>query len=725
MKLTLSAAAVFSALMLSGCEQNNTANATPEASAKQRQFQNAGRGESRSQANPLFSASTLTYGAPAFDKITDAHFQLAFEKGMKEQALEIEAIAKNSQDPTFENTIIAMEKSGVLLTRTSRIFFNLVGTDSNPERRKLQQALAPRLAAHNDNIKLNGQLFERIETLYNQRDGLDLDAQSKRLVEVYYRDFVRAGAKLNKEQKTKVRQINEEHSSLTTQFAQNLLAESSNIAVVVDDVAQLKGLSEAQLKAASAAAEAADHKGKYLISITNTTRQPILASLDNRELRQRVWEASAYRAQEGENDNRTIVLRLVELRAQKAQLLGYDNWASYSLEKQMAGTPKAVYDMFGSMVPAVVENTKKEAADIQALMSEELEGAEVQPWDWAYYAEKVRQQRYDLDANEVKKYFEFNRVLEDGVFFTMNRQYGVTFKPRTDLPVYHPDVKAYEVFDEDGTSLAIFYADYFAREGKRGGAWMSSFVGQSKLLNQKPVVVNVMNIEKAPEGERTLISYDNVTTMFHEMGHGLHGMLSDVKYPKLAGTAVSRDFVEFPSTYEEDWAAYPEVIKNYAKHFQTGEPIPAELLEKVIKSRTFNMGYDTLEYMSAALLDMEWHSISVDNVPTNANEFEQAALEKHGVDLDFVPPRYKSTFFAHSMGGGYSAGYYAYMWSEILAADAFSYVQEQGGLKRELGMKYRKEILSVGNSRPPMESYKAFRGQAPTTDGLLKRRNLK
>ena len=503
------------------------------------------------------------------------------------------------------------------------------------------------------------------------------------------------------------------------------MAETKKIAVIVDSKDELDGLSDAQITAAAKAAKDAGHEGKYLLSITNTTRQPVLAQLSNRELRKRVWEASANRAQSGETDNRPLVARLAQLRAERAKLLGYDNWASYSLEAQMAKTPQAVFDMLGSMVPAVVANTNKEAEAIQQMIKEKGGDFELQPWDWEYYAEFVRQAKFDLDENEVKQYFEFDRVLKDGLFYTMNRLYGITFKARPDLPTYHPDVDAYELFDADGSSLAIFYADYFARDGKRGGAWMSSFVGQSHLTGQKPVVVNVMNIPKAPEGEPTLVSYDNVTTMFHELGHGLHGMFSDVKFPTLAGTSVSRDFVEFPSTFEEDWAANPEVIANYAKHYKTGEPIPAELLQKVMNSRSFNQGFDTLEYMSAALLDMEWHSMSADEPLQDVNAFEAAALKKHGVNLTAVPPRYKSTFFSHSMGGGYSAGYYAYMWSEILAADAFAYVQQQGGLKLENGQNYRKNILSVGNSRPPMESYKAFRGQEPSTDALLIRRGLK
>ncbi|MDR6984236.1 peptidyl-dipeptidase Dcp [Rheinheimera pacifica] len=723
MRKTLIATAVGTVLALTACS-DNTAPQQTDTTQTQTQ-QDAAPVADVTSTNPLFAKSMLQYEAPNFTEIKDEHFLPAFEEGMKLHMTEVQAIASNPEPATFENTLVALEKSGELLTRASRVFYNLAGSDSNPERRSIQSELAPKMAAHSDNINLNPQLFARIKNLYQQRNELKLDSESVRLIEVYYERFVRAGAQLTEEQKTAIRALNEEHSKLTNQFSQNLLAETKNIAVIVDTKDELEGLSDSDITAAAKAAADAGHEGKYLLSITNTTRQPVLSQLSNRELRKRVWEASANRAQSGETDNRPLVARLAQLRAERAKLLGYDNWASYGLEAQMAKTPQAVFDMLGSMVPAVVANTNQEAAAIQEMIKQQGGDFELQPWDWEYYAEFVRQAKFDLDENEVKQYFEFNRVLKDGVFFTFNRLYGITFKPRPDLPTYHPDVDAYELFDADGTSLAIFYADYFAREGKRGGAWMSSFVGQSHLTGQKPVVVNVMNIPKAPEGQPTLVSYDNVTTMFHELGHGLHGMFSDVKYPTLAGTSVSRDFVEFPSTFEEDWAAHPEVIANYAKHHETGEPIPAELLQKVMNSRSFNQGFDTLEYMSAALLDMEWHSLSADEPLQDVNAFEAAALKKHGVDLAAVPPRYKSTFFSHSMGGGYSAGYYAYMWSEILAADAYAYVQQQGGLKLENGQNYRKNILSVGNSRPPMESYKAFRGQEPTTDALLIRRGLK
>lgn len=674
--------------------------------------------------NPLFQASTLQYQAPDFSVIKDEHFQPALEQGIKEHYQEILAIANNPAAPTFDNTIVAMEKSGALLNRASSVFYNLAGSNSNPALRKIQGEMAPKMAAHSDNINLNPALFARIEAIYNDRNNLGLTPEAVRLVEVYHQRFIMAGAKLTDEQKVKIRALNEEQSTLTNEFSQRLLRLTKEIAIVVDNKEQLAGLSDSEITSAANDAKAAGHEGKYLINITNTTRQPVLASLENRELRQRIWEASANRGLTGENETASLVSRLAQLRAERAALLGYENWASYRLAPQMAKKPEAVYSMFGSMVPAVVANTEKEAADIQAMIDKTGGKFELAPWDWEFYAEKVRQEKYALDASSIRPYFEFNRVLEDGVFYTLKELYGVTLKPRPDLPVYHPDVKAYEMFDADGSSMAIFYADYFAREGKRGGAWMSSFVGQSFLEGTKPVVVNVMNIKKAPEGQPTFVSYNEVTTMFHEMGHGTHGMFSKVTYPSLAGTSVSRDFVEFPSTFEEDWAAHPKVLANYAKHYETGKPIPDDLLQKLLKSGSFNQGFDTLEYMAAALVDMEWHSLSPDAPLQDVATFEANALKKHGLNITAVPPRYKSTYFAHAFPGGYSASYYAYMWSEILAADAFAYVQTQGGLNREIGMKYRKTIREVGNSIAPMEAYKNFRGQEPTTEGLLNRRGL-
>ncbi len=727
MKKTLVATTVATVLALSACTDNKPA--APEQSAAAPADAAAAKTEPAPAAvtaeNPLLKRSSLQYQAPEFDKIKTEHFMPAMLQGIEEHAKEIEAIANNTEAATFENTIVAMEKTGDLLGRSSGIFFNLSGTDSTAEILKIQAEISPKLAAHSDNISLNPALFARVKAVYDNRASLNLDPESLRLTEVVYERFVRAGAQLNDEQKTQIRALNEESSKLTTKFSQNLLQITKDIAIFVDDKAKLAGFSEAEIAAAAEGAKAKGQDGKYVIEITNTTRQPALAQLENRELRQQIWEASAYRGTKGETDNRPIVARLAEIRAERAKLLGFDTHAHFSLDQSMAKNPKAVMDMLGSMAPTVVENTKKEAAAIQDMIKQSGGNFELQAWDWEFYAEKVRKAKYDLDENEVKPYFEFNRVLHDGVFYTMNKLFGVSFKKRPDLPVYHPDVEAYEVFDADGSSLAIFYADYFAREGKRGGAWMSSFVEQSELLNDKPVVVNVMNIPKGPAGEPTLVSYDNVTTIFHELGHGLHGIFSKVKYPTLAGTSVSRDFVEFPSTFQEDWAAHPDVIGNYAKHYKTGEAIPAELLAKIMKSRSFNQGFDTLEYMAAALVDMEWHSIPAGTKIADVEKFEADALKKHGVDLAVVPPRYKSTYFSHSMGGGYSAGYYAYMWSEILAADAFAFVQQQGGLKLENGANFRKNILSIGNTKDPMEAYKAFRGKEPTTDGLLIRRGLK
>ncbi|MCG9696175.1 M3 family metallopeptidase [Shewanella sp. Isolate11] len=707
------ASSISASLLLAGCQT------APQ------QSENTQAVVTMNASNPFFAKSTLQYQAPNFAIIKDDHFQPALEQGIAQHYQEILAIANNSEAPTFANTIVAMETSGELLSRTSSVFYNLTGSNSNPTLRKVQGEMAPKMAAHNDNIHLNAELFARIDSLYQQRQQLGLTAEEVRLIEVYHQRFVMAGAKLTEAQKAKIRLLNEEQSTLTNEFGQRLLRLTKEIAVVVDSEAELAGLSASEIRSAKADAEAAGHQGKYLISITNTTRQPILAKLENRELRERVWTASATRGLTGENETASLVARLAQLRSERAALLGYNSWADYRLTPQMAKTPEAVYKMFGSMVPAVVANTNKESADIQAMITKTGGDFTVKPWDWAFYAEKVRQEKFSLNEASIKPYFEFERVLKDGVFFTLEKLYGVTLKPRPDLPVYHEDVKAYEMFDADGSSMAIFYADYFSREGKRGGAWMSSFVGQSELLNNKPVVVNVMNIKKAPEGEPTFVSYDQVTTMFHEMGHGTHGMFSKVKYPSLAGTAVSRDFVEFPSTFEEDWAAHPEVLANYAKHYETGEVIPEALLQKLLKSRSFNQGFDTLEYMSAALVDLEWHSLPAGTPLQDVAKFEASALEKHGVNLAAVPPRYKSTYFAHAFPGGYSASYYAYMWSEILAADAFAYVQTQGGLNREIGMKFRKTIREVGNSVPPMEAYKNFRGQEPTTDALLERRGLK
>jgi peptidyl-dipeptidase Dcp len=676
--------------------------------------------------NPFATPSALPYEAPDFNAIRVDHFIPAFEAGMAEQLREIESIATQSAAPTFENTIVAMEHTGKVLLRAQRVFGNLTGAHTNPDLQKIQVEMSPKFAAHSDNIYLNPALFARVRALHEKREQLGLDEEQSELLKAYYQRFTRAGALLTEAQKERIRAINGEMSTLTTQFANNLLALNRERAVRVETVEELDGLTPAQIAAAAKLAADRGHSGQFLLSITNTTRQPLLTQLHNRALRQRVWEASAYRGlgQDGGIDNQELVLRIVRLRAERARLMGYDNWASFALETAMAKTPEAATAMLGDLVTPVLTNTKREADAIRELMRREGQTHALEAWDWEYYAEKVRAALYDLDEADVRPYFELNRVLHDGVFFTMNRLFGVSFKKRTDIPVYHPDVEVYEVFDEDGTAIGLFYADYFARDSKRGGAWMSSFVTQSELLNQLPVVVNVMNIPKPVEGEPALISFDHVSTMFHEMGHGVHGMFSKVRYPSLSGTAVSRDYVEFPSTFQEDWAIHPEVLANYARHYRTGEPMPAELLERLIAAKSFNQGFDTQEYVAASLLDLEWHTLTPETVPTDMAAFEQAALVKHGMDVAYIPPRYKSAYFAHIFSGGYSASYYAYIWSEVLAADAFAYMQTRGGLTRENGAHLRNTVLSKGGTRDTMRQYRDFRGQDPTVDALLKRRGL-
>lgn len=678
--------------------------------------------------NPFANASTLPFEAPDFDVIEDEHFMPAFNEGMKIQLEEISAIASNTEEPTFENTIVAMEESGELLTRVQRVFFNLTGAHTNDRIQEIQSELAPRLAAHSDNIYLNTDLFNRVETLYNNREDLDLNGEQMKLLEDTQRDFIRAGARLTDEEQSEIRQINERISSLTTEFQEKLLAMNRERAVIVDDVEMLAGLSDDRIAAAQELAEDRGESGKYILTITNTTRVPLLTSLDNREVRRQLWEASAFRGlgEDGGIDTRPIVLELVSLRAQRVELLGYDNYAEYALEPQTAQSPQNVLDMLEGLIPAVNLNVADEEEQITEMMREDGVEGDLQPWDWEYYAEKVRKAKYDIDESEVRPYFELNRVLEDGVFYAMNRLYGISFEERFDIPVYQEDVLVFDVFDDDGSQLGLFYADYFSRDSKRGGAWMNSFVLQSHLKDQKPVIVNVLNISPPAEGEPALISFSNVTTLFHEMGHAVHGLFSDVTYPSLAGTSVPRDFVEFPSTFEEDWAIHPEVLENYAVHHETGERIPQELLDRVIAAREFNQGFDTYEYLGATLVDMEWHLLGTEDITDDivVDEFEQASLVKHNLNNPAIPPRYKSAYFSHIFSGGYSANYYAYIWSEILAADAFAFMREQGGLTRENGDHYREHILSKGGSAEAMELYQEFRGGEPDVSHLLRRRGL-
>lgn len=676
--------------------------------------------------NPFYSPSSLPFEAPDFDAIEIDHFRDAFVDGMEYQLEEIEEIASNSADPDFENTIIAMERSGELLNRTRSVFSNLSSAHTNEQIQQLQSEFAPLFAAHSDNIWLNRDLFERVVTLYERKDELNLDTASVKLIDDIHRNFVRAGAMLTNDEQLRMREINERISTLTTQFQENLLALTRERAVVIEDVNRLDGLSADRIAAAKEAAESRGHEGMYLLNITNTTRVPILTSLNDRELRKEVWESSSYRGvgQDGGIDNRPIVLELSQLRAERAELLGYENYATFALEPQTAQSPENVLSMLSDLIPAVVSNTETEAELITQMMREDGIEDELQAWDWEYYAEKVRKAEYDIDESEVRPYFELNRVLEDGVFYAMNRLYGISFEERFDLPVYHPEVRTFNVYDHDGSQLGLFYADYFSRDSKRGGAWMSSFVSQSHLLGKKPVIVNVLNITPPATGEPALISFSNVTTLFHEMGHAVHGLFSDVEYPSHSGTTVPRDFVEFPSTFEEDWAIHPEVLKNYAIHYEIGEQIPQDLLDRVIAARDFNQGFNTYEYLGATLIDMEWHLLSSDEIPTDVEVFESESLEKHNLGWHAVPPRYKSAYFSHIFSGGYSANYYAYIWSEILAADAFAFMREAGGLTRENGDRYRANILSRGGSEDAMTLYRQYRGGEPDVSHLVSRRGL-
>jgi peptidyl-dipeptidase Dcp len=676
-------------------------------------------------ANPFFTPSKLAYQMPPFDRIRDEHFAPALERGMAEQRAEIEAIATQEDEPTFENTIVAMERSGELLRRVSPVFSNLVGAHTNDTLNQVQREFAPKSAAHTDAILLNDALFARVSALYEQRKALELDPESTNLIERYYTDFVRAGARLSAEDKEKLKGLNSELASLSSTFGQNVLKEVNASALLVDSRDELAGLSDAAIKAAADAAREAGHEGKFLLALQNTSQQPPLSSLSHRPTRQRMLEASLTRgARGGEFDNREVVMRTVRLRAERAQLLGYPNHAAYSLEDQTAGTTDAVNKLLAELAPPAVANARREAADLQKMIASEGEDFDLAAWDWNFYAEKVRQARFEFDEEQLRPYLELDRVLVDGVFFAANKLYGLTFKERTDLPVYLPEVRVWEVFDADGSPLALFLGDFYARPSKRGGAWMNAYVSQNTLLGDRPVVGNHQNIPKPPAGEPTLMTMTEVNTMFHEFGHALHGMFSNVRYPRFSGTRVPRDFVEFPSQVNEMWATWPEVLANYARHHQTGEPIPQDLVDKVQAAEQFNQGYMTTEYLAAALLDQRWHQMTPDQIPRDALAFEARALRDANVALPTVPPRYRTTYFSHIFSGGYSAGYYAYIWSEVLDADTVEWFKEKGGLTRENGEHFRRTLLSRGGSDDAMNLFRDFRGRDPELRPLLMRRGL-
>jgi len=676
--------------------------------------------------NPLLSASTLPFQAPPFDRIKDSDYLPAFNEGMKQHLAEVRKIADNAEPATFDNTIEALERSGETLDRVSRVFFGLVQADTNEARQKIQEEVAPKLAEHQDEIGLDPKLFARIKSIYDQRDALGLDPVQKRLVERDYQEFVRAGAQLSDADKASLRKLNVEETTLATKFHTRLVAATAAAAVVVDDKAKLAGLSEEEINTAAADAKARNLESKFLLPLQNTTQQPVLASLSDRDQRAAVLKASETRAERGDaNDTRETVQRLAQLRAQKAKLLGFENYAAYSLADQMAKTPAAAMKLLTDTVPAATSKARGEIAEMQKVIDAQKGGFQLAASDWDFYAEQVRKAQYDLDESQIKPYFEMDNVLQNGVFYAATQLYGITFKPRTDIPTYHPDMKVYEVFDKDGTSLALFYTDYFKRDSKSGGAWMDVFVEQNGLTGAKPVVYNVCNFTKPAAGQPALLSFDDVTTMFHEFGHALHGMFSNVKYPSIAGTSTSRDFVEFPSQFNEHWALDPKVFANYAKNYKTGEPMPQALVDKILKARTFNQGYATTEYLSAALLDLAWHTQPADAKLQDVAPFEAAALKKFKVDLAQVPPRYRTTYFDHIWGGGYSAGYYAYFWAEVLDHDSFEWFKEHGGLKPENGQVFRDKILSRGNSVELADLYREFRGKDPSVEPLLVNRGLK
>ncbi|MBB6598991.1 M3 family metallopeptidase [Luteimonas sp. MC1825] len=682
------------------------------------------------KGNPFASESTLPLQYPHFDRIRDEHFAPAFDAGMAEQLAEVRAIADNPAPPTFENTILPLETNGKTLGRAMRVFFNLVGTDTNDARKKLQADYSAKFAAHRDAISLDPKLFARIKTLHDTRATLGLDAEGVRLVEEYYKDLVRSGAALDETQKARLKEINGELAKLGTTFSQNVLAEVNDSAVVVDTAAELDGLTPEQIDVAATAAKARGHDGKYVITLLNTTGQPPLPQLNNRALRQRVHEASVVRGARGNKwDNREIVATVLKLRAERAKLLGFETYADYVLADETAKSTDAVNAMLGQLAPAAVANARNEAAKLQAMIDSEQAAKgeptfQLAPWDWAYYTEKVRKAEYDFDESQLKPYFEMKNVLENGVFFAATQLYGITFKARTDLPKYHADTWVYDVHNADGSQLAIFIFDPYARDSKRGGAWMSSYVSQSGLEKTLPVVANHQNIPK-PQAGPTLLTWDEVTTMFHEFGHGLHGMFSDVKYPYFSGTSVPRDFVEFPSQVNEMWADWPSILANYAKHHVTGEAMPQALLDKVVATAKFNQGFATTEYLGAAMLDQYLHQLPADKLPKAGDVLatEAAALKAAGLDFAAVPPRYRTTYFSHIMGG-YAAGYYAYIWSEVLDANTVAWIEENGGLTRANGDRFRATLLSQGGSKDALQLFTDFSGKTPDIQPLLVKRGL-
>jgi peptidyl-dipeptidase Dcp len=679
-------------------------------------------------SNPFYAASTLPFQAPPFDRIKDSDYQPAIEAGIAQARAENEAIANNAAAPTFENTIVAMEKSGQLLTRVTMVFFGVTQANTNDTLQKVQEMETPKLTALQDSVYLNSKLFARVEALYEKRATLGLDAESMRLLEVDYRAFVKAGAKLSDADKTKLKKLNEEESVLSNTFMNKLLTGTKAAAFATTDKAKLAGLSEAQMEAATLAAKGRGQQG-YVVPLQNTTQQPDLTFLSDRAARKEMFEDSWTRTERGgENDTRATISRIAQVRAEKAALLGFPNYAAWVLQDQMAKTPEAALKFMNALVEPATNKAKSEGKEIQALIDKQNEahgsgmsgGFQLRPWDWNFYSEQVRKAKYDLDESQVKPYFELHRVLQDGVFYAAHELYGITFKQRTDIPVYQPDVMVYEVFDTDGKPMALAYFDYFKRDNKAGGAWMSEFVGQSKLMGSLPVIYNVANFQKPAPGQPALISFDDVTTMFHEFGHGLHGIFADTEYPSLSGPSVPRDFVEFPSQFNEHWASYPQVFKHFAVNYKTGAPMPEELVAKIKKAATFDQGYKVTEALAAAELDMQWHLLSASAPLQDADVFEKQALAKTHLNLEAVPPRYRSSYFLHIWANGYAAGYYAYSWTQMLDDAAYQWFDDHGGLTRANGDRFRKMVLSRGNTEDLETMYTTWLGGEPTIAPMLK-----
>tara|TARA_B110000858_G_scaffold49124_1_gene56670 strand:+ start:44926 stop:46986 length:2061 start_codon:yes stop_codon:yes gene_type:complete len=676
--------------------------------------------------NPFFKESPLYLNYPPFDRIENSHYMPAFERGMEEQLAELKEIVNQADAPTFENTIIPLELSGQLLSRVATVFFSMSAAHTNESIRELEQALAPQLAAHSDKILLNPALFERINVLQERREQLQLDAQSLRLLEQYHVDYVRAGAALTPQQQEQMRELNSEIAVLETQYSQNILSEVNDLAIVVDTREELMGMSEALITAAQSEAESRDKPGKFVIPLLNTSGQPSLSSLQNRALRERIHRTSLSRGSRGgAYDNRQILSDVLRLRAERAQLLGYSSHADFTLEDTTAGLVTSVNQRLAELAPAAVANARVEAADLQQMIEDYALDFELKAWDWPFYTEKLRSARYQFDESQLQAYFELDNILQRGAFFAAQKLYGITFEERFDLPVYQEDVRVFEVFEAGGETLALFLMDPYARPTKRGGAWMNAYVPQNYIQGTTPIIANHLNITEPQAGDPTLLSFDEVTTMFHEFGHALHGMFSNVEYPYFSGTSVPRDFVEYPSQVNEMWATWPEVLENYALHFETGEQMPRELLDKVLATQKFNQGFATTEYLAASILDQALHQLSPEQIPS-ADEmmnFENQVLLDAGIALDAVPPRYRSTYFSHIMGG-YSAGYYSYIWSEVLDADSVEWFKENGGLLRENGDHFRETLLSRGGSEEAMSLFRAFRGRDADIAPLLERRGL-